>query len=92
LYEGFGLPVLEAMACGTPVVTSNVSSLLEVAGDATLLIDPFSVQQITDALSRLLSDNTLRVQLIERGHQQASQFTWDKAAVQLRELYYHMLK
>ncbi len=92
LYEGFGLPVLEAMACGTPVVTSNVSSLVEVAGDATLLVDPFSVEQITAALTRLLKDEALRTTLVERGYTQASRFTWEKAAVQLRDVYHQLLE
>jgi glycosyltransferase involved in cell wall biosynthesis len=87
LYEGFGLPVLEAMACGTPVVTSNVSSLVEVAGDATLLVDPLSVEQIADSLVRLLTDDDERAALIERGLRRAASFTWDRAAVQLRALY-----
>ncbi len=87
LYEGFGLPVLEAMACGTPVVTSNVSSLVEVAGDATLLVDPLSVEQIAESLARLLIDESQRSILIERGLRQAALFTWDRAAAQLRALY-----
>ncbi len=87
LYEGFGLPVLESMACGTPIVTSNVSSLVEVAGDATLLIDPFSVQQITDALAHLLMDESLCTRLIERGVTQARQFTWQRAVAQLHSVY-----
>jgi glycosyltransferase involved in cell wall biosynthesis len=91
LYEGFGLPVLEAMACGTPVVTSNVSSLVEVAGDATLLVDPLSVDDINQALARLLTDEPLRAQLIERGLGQAAQFTWERAARQLLKIYRRML-
>lgn len=92
LYEGFGLPVLEAMACGTPVVTSNVSSLVEVAGDAALLVDPLSIPEITAALARLLTDETLRPELVGRGLHQASLFTWDKAAAQLRGLYSQLLE
>ncbi len=91
LYEGFGLPVLEAMACGTPVLTSNVSSLIEVAGDATLLVDPRSTEQITAALVRLLTDDPLRNTLIERGVAQAKRFTWERAASQLRNIYSHLL-
>ncbi len=87
LYEGFGLPVLEAMACGTPALTSNVSSLVEVAGDAALLVDPLSVEDICAALVRLLTDEPLRAALIERGFRQAAQFTWARAAAQLHALY-----
>ncbi len=91
LYEGFGLPVLEAMACGTPVVTSNVSSLVEVAGNAALLVDPLSVEQIASALTWLLGDEDLRARLIEEGHRQARRFTWDQSASQLHTLYYGLL-
>ncbi|RME48290.1 MAG: glycosyltransferase family 1 protein [Chloroflexi bacterium] len=80
LYEGFGLPVLEAMACGTPVVTSNVSSLPEVAGDAALLVSPRDVAGLSDALCRLLTDWDLQARLRQRGLAQAQKFTWQKAA------------
>lgn len=91
LYEGFGLPILESFACGTPVLTAPVSSLIEVAGDATILVDPLSVEAIRDGLARLLRDETLRAQLIERGFIQAAQFTWERAAVQLRAVYQRWL-
>ncbi len=87
LYEGFGLPVLEAMACGTPVVTSNVSSLPEVSGDAALLVEPSDVNAMAEAMCRLLQDANLRQQLVAQGFEQARQFTWDKAARQLLEMY-----
>lgn len=80
LCEGFGFPVLEAMACGTPVVTANVSSLPEVAGDAALLVDPHSVDDIADGMRRLLSDNDLRQRCIDRGLERAKLFTWEKCA------------
>ena len=80
LYEGFGLPVLEAMACGVPVICSNVSSLPEVAGDAALLVDPLDVQAITDAMARLLAHDTLRQELVERGLAQAARFSWLRCA------------
>ena len=80
LWEGFGLPVLEAMASGTPVITSNVSSLPEVAGDAALLVDPLDVEQISSALVRVHEDRTLRQQLIDRGRERAGQFTWARTA------------
>ena len=67
LYEGFGLPPLEAMACGTPVVTSRISSLPEVVGDAALLVDPYSVEDIADGLERVLGDDALRASLVARG-------------------------
>ena len=80
LYEGFGLPVLEAMACGTPVVCSNCSSLPEVAGAAALLVDPDNAVQAADAISRVLEDATLAAQLREKGVRQAARFTWTRTA------------
>jgi glycosyltransferase involved in cell wall biosynthesis len=91
LYEGFGLPVLEAMACGTPVVTSNVSSLPEVAGDAALLVDPYAIESIADAVARLLTDSALRQELIRRGTARAAGFTWEAAARQLVSVYAQLL-
>jgi len=87
LYEGFGLPVLEAMACGAPVVTSRSSSLLEVAGDAGLLVDPFSVHEIAQALYTLHKDTDLRRELAQRGIVRASRYTWDAAARATLALY-----
>jgi len=80
LWEGFGLPVLEAMACGTPVLTSSVSSLPEVAGDAAVLVPPTDVDAITAGLGRLLEDRALRADLSERGRRRAAQFSWDRCA------------
>jgi glycosyltransferase involved in cell wall biosynthesis len=91
LYEGFGLPILEAMACGTPVVTSNVSSLPEVAGDAAICIDPHELDVLTDAIGGLLTDARLRASLIERGYARAAAFTWDAAAEQLLAVYNRMM-
>ena len=87
LYEGFGLPVLEAMACGTPVVCSNTSSLPEVAGDAALLVDPYDVRGLKDALARLLADPSLRGGLVDRGLRRVTQFTWQKTAEQTLAVY-----
>ena len=87
IYEGFGLPVLEAMACGTPVVTSKTSSLVEVGGEAALLVEPTNVDAIADAMRRILQDADLRRTLATRGFEQARRFTWEKAALQLREIY-----
>ena len=80
LYEGFGLPVLEAMACSTPVICSNVSSLPEVAGNAAVQVDPMDVEALAQALYDVLSDDGLRRQLIERGHQQVRRFSWRRCA------------
>ncbi len=80
LYEGFGLPVLEAMSCGVPVVTSNVSSLPEVAGDAAILINPYSVDELADGIWRILSDKELRNQCIKKGIERAKLFTWERCA------------
>jgi glycosyltransferase involved in cell wall biosynthesis len=87
LYEGFGLPPLEAMACCTPVVTSNVSSLPEVVGDAGLTVDPTDIYALANAMSRTLQDAQLCQQMIERGLARAAEFTWLRAARQLRQVY-----
>jgi glycosyltransferase involved in cell wall biosynthesis len=87
LYEGIGLPVLEAMACGIPVVASNISSMPEVAGEAALLIDPYDVAALAEALRRLLTDEALRADLVSRGFRQVADFTWTRAARQLIEVY-----
>jgi glycosyltransferase involved in cell wall biosynthesis len=83
LYEGFGLPVLEAMACGVPVVCSNASSLPEVAGDAALLVDPLDTDGLAEAMARVLEDAGLRREMVARGAAQAARFTWARAARQL---------
>ena len=82
LYEGFGLPVLEAMACGVPVVTSNVSSLPEVAGDAAILLNPYSVDELADGIWRILSDEDLRNSCITKGIERAKSFTWERCAME----------
>ena len=80
LYEGFGFPVAEAMACGTPVVTSNKGSLPEVGGAACLTVNPESVEALAHGMECILSDHALSRALRERGFAQAAQFTWDRAA------------
>ena len=80
LYEGFGLPPLEAMACGTPVVTSRISSLPEVVGDAAVLVDPYNVEDIASALERVLTDDALRASLVAKGRARVQDFSWDRSA------------
>lgn len=87
LYEGFGLPVLEAMACGTPVVTSNVGGTAEVASDAALLVDPRDTQGLAETLGRSLSDEVLRALLRVRGIKRAGQFSWERTARETLLLY-----
>jgi glycosyltransferase involved in cell wall biosynthesis len=91
-YEGFGLPALEAMACGTPVVVSNRSSLPEVVGEAGLIIDPDSAEDLSDALARVLDDSDLRAALRQRGIMRSSQFSWRKAAHQTMAVYERVLE
>ncbi|MGH2686633.1 MAG: glycosyltransferase family 4 protein, partial [Actinomycetota bacterium] len=80
LYEGFGFPVVEAMACGIPVLTSNVSSLPEVAGDAALLVDPLDEEMIADGIRRVVGDDGLRTRLVEAGRARVGRFRWEDSA------------
>ncbi len=91
-YEGFGLPPLEAMACGTPVVVSDRGSLPEVVGDAGLLIDPDEPESLSEALSRVLEDSVLRVSMRQRGIVRSSEFSWAKAAHQTMAVYDSVLE
>lgn len=91
LYEGFGLPPVEAMSCGTPVVTSNISSLPEAVGDAALLVDPYSVDAIADAMCRILDDPSLAKQLRTKGFKQAAMFTWRRATQEIVAIYQRVL-
>jgi glycosyltransferase involved in cell wall biosynthesis len=87
LYEGFGLPPLEAMASGTPVVTSNLSSLPEVVGEAAVLIDPYDPASIADGIRRALTDADLRQTLVEAGLARVKAYSWDTSVRRVREVY-----
>ena len=87
LYEGFGLPPLEAMASGTPVVTSNVSSLPEVVGDAAVLVDPYKAEAIADGILQVLRSTHLREELKERGFERVKVFSWQRSIARVREVY-----
>lgn len=86
LYEGFGLPMVEAMACGIPVLTSNAAALPEVAGGAALLVDPISVEQIASGMEKIVNDMSLREQLRGKGLARAAEFSWDSTAARVHEL------
>ncbi|MBI3733361.1 MAG: glycosyltransferase family 4 protein [Chloroflexi bacterium] len=90
-FEGFGLPVLEAMACGVPAITSNVSSLPEVAGDAALTVPPADTRALSEAMERALYDLPLRAQMRERGLRQAQSFSWKRTARQTADVYQQVL-
>ncbi|MBF0345187.1 MAG: glycosyltransferase family 4 protein [Nitrospirae bacterium] len=87
LYEGFGLPILEAMACATAVVTSNTSSLPEAAGDAAILVNPESVVELSEAINKIIQNKTLQQELISKGLKQAAQFSWNKSALQMLQAF-----
>lgn len=87
LYEGFGFPILEAMACGTPVITSNISSMPEVAGDAAVLVDPYDVDAMAEAMHRILADNSLRETFVQKGLERVKQFSWQKCAEETIRVY-----
>jgi len=88
LYEGFGLPALEAMACGTPVITSNTTSLPEVVANAALTVDPTDDDELCEAMSTILSDHSLREELTRRGLARAAAFSWKKCAEQTSQVYH----
>lgn len=86
LYETFGFPVLEAMACGCPVVTSNYGAMAELAGDAAILVDPSSIESIARGIEQVLGNSDLRRSLIERGRERAAIFTWERSAMRTLEI------
>ena len=87
LYEGFGLPILEAMNCGAPVITSNTSACPEVAGDAAILVDPRNIEEISDAMDQVCQNAHLRQSLVNKGFERARLFSWDKFAMRMKEVY-----
>jgi glycosyltransferase involved in cell wall biosynthesis len=91
LYEGFGLPALEAMACGTPVIASNTTGLAEAVGDAALTVDPRSAEELADALRRVLGDDALHSRLVAAGHARAAEFSWARTARSTAAVYRDVL-
>jgi glycosyltransferase involved in cell wall biosynthesis len=87
LYEGFGLPLVEAMACGCPVIASNCSSLPEVAGDAGLFVDPHDIDGLAQAMRRTVTEPALREQLMAKGFERVQHFSWDRAAQETLRVY-----
>jgi len=92
LYAGFGIPPLEAMACGTPIITSNLTSLPEVVGDAGIMIDPYNKEQMVEAMFRILTNTELKENLIRKGLEKAKIFSWEKAAEQTLTVYIRSLQ
>jgi glycosyltransferase involved in cell wall biosynthesis len=89
-YEGFGLPLIEAMACGCPVIASNSSSLPEVAGDAALFVDPHDQHGLAEAIRRVTANRALREEMIEKGFRRAQQFSWEKTAQETLQVYHRI--
>ncbi len=87
LYEGFGLPPLEAMACGCPVITSNTSSLPEVMGEAGIMVNPYDTNSLVQAMRQVLTDDKLRDDMVRKGLEQAKKFSWERAALETMEVY-----
>jgi len=87
LYEGFGLPILEAMSCGCPVICSNVSSMPEVAGKAAILISPFDAEDLAFAIDIVSGDQDMRCQLIQKGLERAAEFSWRRTAELTRDVF-----
>ena len=91
LFEGFGLPVLEAFAAGIPVIASNTTSLPEVAGDCAILVDPLDTSSIAQGMLRLLEDSHLSASLVDKGRARATQFSWDRTAASTLKVYHDVL-
>ena len=91
LSEGFGLPPLEAMACGTPVISSDVSAMPEILGDAPLYFDPYNIDSIAKAMTKIVSDEKLRKELSKKGLEQAKKYSWDKTGEMTLEVYKEVL-
>lgn len=91
-YEGFGLPVLEAMACGTPVVAANTSSLPEICGDAAIMVNPYKIENIAQGIKKVISDKIIRGRLVEKGSTQAKKFSWEKTANETYKVYQKLVQ
>ena len=91
LYEGFGLTILEAMACGTPVITANINAMPEVAGDAALLVAPTNIEEMAQAVQKLYNQPNLVRALVNKGLERVKDFTWEKTAEQVAQVYEQVL-